>query len=150
MNSVNVIGRLTKDPELRTTDDGKKICNLRLAIDDTFSKEDRADFISVTVFGNQGENCERYLRKGFITGVQGRMRSDSYTDSEGVKRYPVKIIAERVQFLQWPERKNGASESKVEVKADDKPDNNFDAVTAPEATPDSTPEPEEENEDDAI
>ena len=138
MNSVNVIGRLTKDPELRTTDDGKKICNLRLAIDDTFSKDDRADFISVTVFGNQGENCERYLRKGFITGVQGRMRSDSYTDSEGIKRYPIKIIADRVQFLQWPERKNDASDSKVEEKADT------------EASPENSLEPDKKDEDDDI
>jgi single-strand DNA-binding protein len=108
MNSVNIIGRLTKDPEMRKTVEGKTICTLRLAIDDAFSKEDRADFISVTVFGNQGDNCEKYLRKGFITGVQGRLRSDSYTDNDGVKRYPVKIIAERVQFLQWPERKERA------------------------------------------
>ncbi|GHU68482.1 hypothetical protein AGMMS49983_21200 [Clostridia bacterium] len=109
MNSINVIGRLTKDPEMRKTEEGRSICTLRLAIDDVFSKDDRADFISVTVFGNQGDNCERYLRKGFITGVQGRMRSDSYTDNDGIKRYPVKIIADRVQFLQWPERKERAA-----------------------------------------
>jgi single-strand DNA-binding protein len=108
MNSVNVIGRLTKDPEMRKTEEGKSVCTLRLAIDDTFSRDDRADFISVTVFGNQADNCEKYLRKGFITGVQGRLRSDTYTDSEGVTRYPIKIIAERVQFLQWPERKERA------------------------------------------
>jgi single-strand DNA-binding protein len=115
MNSVNIIGRLTKDPEMRKTGEGKSVCTLRLAIDDTFSKEDRADFISVTVFGNQGDNCERYLRKGFITGVQGRLRADSYTDDNGVKRYPVKIIAERVQFLQWPERKERAAAAAASV-----------------------------------
>jgi single-strand DNA-binding protein len=104
MNSVNVIGRLTKDPEIRKTEEGVTICSLRLAVDDTFSKEDRADFINVTVFGAQGEVCEKYLRKGFICGVSGRIRSDVYTDAEGVKRYPVKLTAERVQFLQWPER----------------------------------------------
>jgi single-strand DNA-binding protein len=104
MNSVNVIGRLTKDPEIRKTDEGITICSLRLAVDDTFSKEDRADFINVTVFGAQGDVCEKYLRKGFICGVSGRIRSDVYTDAEGVKRYPVKLTAERVQFLQWPER----------------------------------------------
>ncbi|MDR0876237.1 MAG: single-stranded DNA-binding protein [Clostridiales Family XIII bacterium] len=111
MNSVNIIGRLTKDPEMRKSAEGKTICTLRLAIDDTFSKDDRADFISVTVFGNQGDNCEKYLRKGFITGVQGRLRSDSYPDSDGIKRYTVKINAERVQFLQWPERKERAAEA---------------------------------------
>ena len=123
MNSVSIIGRLVKDPETNKTEGGLTICNLRLAIDDTFSKEDRADFINVTVFGNQGDNCERYLRKGFIAGVSGRIRSEVYTDSEGVKRYPVKIIAERVQFLQWPERKeslkNETSTAEKEEAAED-------------------------------
>ena len=111
MNNVNIIGRLVRDPETRKTGEGLTICDMRLAIDDTFSKEDRTDFINVTVFGNQGELCKRYLCKGFIAGVSGRIRSDMYTDSEGVKRYPVKLIAERVQFLQWPDR----SEKKPEA-----------------------------------
>ena len=104
MNGINLIGRLVRDPEIRKTDEGLTICDFRLAVDDTFSKEDRTDFINVTVFGNQGETCNRYLRKGFIAGVSGRLRSEVYTDSEGVKRYPVKIVADRVSFLQWPER----------------------------------------------
>jgi single-strand DNA-binding protein len=105
MNSVNLIGRLTKDPELRKTDEGKSISIFTLAVDDTFSKEDRADFIRITVFGKQADNCEKYLRKGFLAGVSGRFRSDIYTDAEGVKRYPIDIVADRVQFLQWPEKK---------------------------------------------
>ena len=106
MNNVSIIGRLVKDPETKRTDEGKTICNLRIAVDDITSKEDRADFINVTVFGNQAELCERYLRKGFIAGISGRIRSDAYTDSEGIKRYPIKIIAEAVQFLQFPERES--------------------------------------------
>ena len=104
MNSVNIIGRLTKDPETRKLQDGTTLCNLRIAIDDAHSKDDRTDFINVTVFGAQGDVCERYLRKGFLCGVSGRLRSDVYTDQEGVKRYPVKLTADRVQFVQWPER----------------------------------------------
>ena len=104
MNNISLIGRLTKDVELRTTEDGKQICNLRVAIDDTYSKEDRCDFVNVTVFGMQAENCNRYLRRGYLVGITGRLRSDQYTDSEGIMRYPVKIIAERVQFVQWPDR----------------------------------------------
>ena len=110
MNSVNIIGRLVRDPEVKRTEEGTSICNLRIAVDDTFSKEDRADFINVTVFGNQADTCERYLRKGFITGVSGHIRSEVYTDQEGARRYPVKLIAERVQFLQWPERQEKSSE----------------------------------------
>ncbi len=104
MNSINFIGRLTKDPELRKTEDGKSICNFSVAVDDTYSKEDRVDFMRVTVFGVQGENCEKYLQKGFLVGVSGRFRSDTYKDSEGITRYPVSVVAEKVSFLQWPER----------------------------------------------
>lgn len=106
MNNINVIGRLTKDPELRKTEEGKSICNFSLAIDDVHSKEERADFVRCTVFGNQGENCEKYLKKGFLAGVSGRLRSDTYKDSEGITRYPVNLIADRVQFLQWPEKQD--------------------------------------------
>jgi single-strand DNA-binding protein len=124
MNSVNIIGRLVRDPEVKRTEDGRTICNLRIAIDDTFSKEDRADFINVTVFGSQANVCDRYLRKGFIAGVSGHIRSETYTDSEGAKRYPVKLIAERVQILQWPERKDNRAgvtaptENSVSVQAE--------------------------------
>ncbi|MCL2111472.1 MAG: single-stranded DNA-binding protein [Clostridiales bacterium] len=104
MNSVNIIGRLVKDPDIKHTSEGLAICDIRIAIDDVRSKEDRADFVNVTVFGTQAGLCEKYLRKGFVTGVSGHIRSDSYTDSAGVKRYPVKLVAENVQFLQWPDR----------------------------------------------
>jgi single-strand DNA-binding protein len=104
MNNVNLIGRLTKTPDIRKTEEGRTICTFTLAVDDTFAKDDRTDFIRVTVFGSQGDLCEKYLRKGFLAGVSGRIRTDQYTDAEGVKRYPVEITAERVQFLQWPEK----------------------------------------------
>ena len=95
---------MTKDPLTRSTEEGKTICTFSIAIDDAFAKEDRADFVRITVFGNQGDNCAKYLKKGFLAGVSGRLRSDSYTDSEGIKRYPVNIIADRVMFLQWEEK----------------------------------------------
>lgn len=104
MNSINIIGRLTKNPELRKSQEGTSICTFSLAIDDVYSKEERADFIRCTVFGNQGENCKKYLEKGLLVGVNGRIRSDTYKDSEGITRYPVNVVAERVQFLQWRER----------------------------------------------
>ena len=104
MNNANLIGRLTRDPEMRKTDEGHTICDFTIAVDDVFSKDDRTDFIKVTVFGNQAENCNKYLRKGLLCGASGRIHSDSYTDKEGVKRNAVKIIADRIQFLQFPEK----------------------------------------------
>ena len=106
MNNINLIGRLTREPEMKRTDSGLSICTFTLAIDDVHSKEDRTDYIRITVFGSQADNCEKYLRKGFLAGVSGRLRSDQYTDSEGIKRYPVDVTAERVQFLQWPEKES--------------------------------------------
>ena len=109
MNNINLIGRLTRDPESKKTEEGRSICTFTLAVDDTWAKEDRADFLRVTVFGNQGDNCEKYLRKGFLAGVSGRVRCDTYVDSEGITRYPVSVIADRVQFLQWPERQEATA-----------------------------------------
>jgi single-strand DNA-binding protein len=114
MNAVNLMGRLTRDPELKHLDDGRAMTNFTLAIDDTYSRDDRADFVRVTVFGNQAENCEKYLRKGFLTGVSGRLRSDMYTDSEGIKRYPMSVTADRVQFLQFPEKMQEKTEPEAE------------------------------------
>jgi len=114
MNNVNIIGRLVKDPEVKKTNEGKTICDLRFAIDDHYSKDDRSDFINVTVFGNQGDLCERYLRKGLLAGVSGRIRSDVYKNSEGVTKYPIKIIADSVQFLQWPDRVDTEAPDHVE------------------------------------
>jgi single-strand DNA-binding protein len=93
MNNANLIGRLTRDPELKKTSEGLSICDFTVAVDDVFSREDRADFIKVTVFGTQAENCEKYLRKGFICGASGRLHSESYTDKEGIKRNTTKLIA---------------------------------------------------------
>ncbi|GHU51065.1 hypothetical protein FACS1894127_7100 [Clostridia bacterium] len=106
MNSVNLIGRLTRDPDIRKTEEGRTICSFTLAVDDIHAKEDRADFLRVTVFGTTGDLCEKYLRKGFLAGVTGRLRNESYTDQEGKPRQSVNIIAENVRFLQWPERVN--------------------------------------------
>jgi single-strand DNA-binding protein len=108
---------LTKDPEFRKLDEGRSLCTFTLAVDDVRSKEDRADFMRISVFGSPAELCERSLRKGFLAGVTGRLRTDTYTDSEGIVRYPVKLIAENVRFLQWPERE---SDEDVQQPAPDK------------------------------
>ena len=118
MNSVNIIGRLVSDPDVKKTGEGLSVCDLRFAIDDTFSKNDRSDFINVTVFGAQADVCQRYLRKGFMAGVSGRIRADEYTAADGAKRYPVKIVAERVQFLQWPDREKSVEIAEIADSAE--------------------------------
>ena len=132
MNNVTLIGRLTKNPEIRKTEEGRSICTFTIAVDDIHSKEDRADFIRVTVFGSQGENCSKYLRKGFLTAVSGRFRSDTYKDSEGIVRYPIGIVAERVQFLQWPEKEvkkaEGVKKTMCEIEEVKEPQEEVDEI----------------------
>jgi len=105
MNSVNIIGRLTMDPEVYNKDGGKTLCVFTLALEDVFAREKRADFIRVKVWGSQAENCKRYLKKGKMTAVNGRLFSDKYMDKEGITRYPIEVIANQVQFLPYQDKK---------------------------------------------
>lgn len=148
MNNVNVIGRLCRDPELKKMEAGRAICSFSLAVDDVFAKDDRADFVRVTVFGNQGDNCAKYLKKGFLAGVSGRLRSDSYTDADGVKRYPISVIADRVQFLSWPEKASEKPQEKHDQDCDDT--QKSDKETGNESTPEPTSEVTVENIPDTI
>jgi single-strand DNA-binding protein len=83
---------------------GKAVCEFTLAVEDLRAKGDRADFFRVRVSSKLASLCEKYLRKGFLVGVTGYLRCETYTDAEGVERYPVTVIAEHIQFLQWPEQ----------------------------------------------
>lgn len=108
MNSVVLIGRLTKDPEVRYTSGTQMaVANFSLAIDRPMGKdkEKQTDFPRVIVFGKSAENCERYLKKGRLCGVQGRLQTGSYTAKDGSKVYTTDVVAERVQFLEWGEKK---------------------------------------------
>ncbi|MFA5526982.1 MAG: single-stranded DNA-binding protein [Peptostreptococcales bacterium] len=99
MNHVVLIGRLTKDPEIRYIPGNEKaVANLTLAVNRPF-KKDEADFFRVVVFGKPAENCARYLGKGSMIGVQGRIQNNNYTAANGEKRYSTDIIADRVEFL---------------------------------------------------
>jgi single-strand DNA-binding protein len=105
LNNVVLIGRLTRDPELRYIPESQNaVATFTLAVDRPFSKEKQADFIRITVFGKQAENCERYLAKGRLTAVQGRIQTGSYKNKEGVTVYTTDVIADRVEFLEWGDR----------------------------------------------
>lgn len=102
MNKAILIGRLTKDPELRTTSNtGVSVCTFTVAVDRRRSrdKEREADFIPVVVWREQGENCAKYLRKGSQVGICGSIQVRSYDAQDGTKRYATEVIADEVQFL---------------------------------------------------
>lgn len=107
MNNVVLIGRLTKDPEVRyTAGTQMAVANMTLAIDRPVGKdkEKQTDFPRVIVFGKQAENCERFLGKGRQIAVQGRIQTGSYQDKDGKTVYTTDVIADRVQFLDYGEK----------------------------------------------
>ncbi len=108
MNKVVLIGRLTRDPELRNTQSGTTVCNFNLAVNRPFSKNKEADFFRIVVFGKIAENCNKYLAKGRLVGIDGRIQNNNY-EKDGVKQYGTDIIAERVEFLERGDKQNDTS-----------------------------------------
>ena len=102
MNKVMLIGNLTRDPELQTTNNGKSVCRFGLAVQRRFTNSDGerdADFFNITVWGIPGENCHKYLKKGSKCGVIGRIQISSYDAADGSKRNSTDIIAEEIEFI---------------------------------------------------
>ncbi|MGS0654902.1 single-stranded DNA-binding protein [Staphylococcus arlettae] len=117
INRVVLVGRLTKDPELRTTPSGVNVSTFTLAVNRTFTNsqgEREADFINVVVFRKQAENVNNYLFKGSLTGVDGRIQSRNYENNEGKRVFVTEVVADNVQFL---EPKNTNKQSNQGQKA---------------------------------
>jgi single-strand DNA-binding protein len=120
MNIVILVGNLARDPEVRYGANQLAIAKLTVAVNDTFSKEARADFIRVTAFGKQAETIERFLRKGSKVGIEGRWRHDSY-EKDGQRIYTDEVIANRVEFLDKRESaEGGASDGGFAGRYDDR------------------------------
>ena len=101
MNKLILIGRLTKDPEARYSQNGTCVANFTLAVDRRKESEDgtSADFINCVAFGKTGELVENYLNKGKLVAVSGSIQTRSYTTSDGDKRYVTEAIVNELQFL---------------------------------------------------
>lgn len=107
LNSVSLVGRLTRDPELRNFANGGAVCQLGIAFNTSKknsdgSWEDVPNYINVSVFGGQGEKCAEYLSKGRQVAVLGRLQYRSWEAGDGSKRNAIDIVAQRVQFLTAP------------------------------------------------
>ena len=111
MNSVILIGRLARDPEMSYTQQQTACTKFTLAVDrpKRQGEDQGADFIRVTVWGKQAENCDRYLSKGRQAAVMGRIQTGSYKNREGVTVYTTDVVADRVKFL------GGGQEPKTET-----------------------------------
>ena len=102
MNKVVLIGNLTRDPELQTTNGGVSVCRFTLAVTRRFANaggEREADFINITVWRNQAENCHKYLKKGSKCAVIGRIQTSSYDAPDGSKRYSTDVVADEVEVI---------------------------------------------------
>ena len=103
MNKIILLGRLTRDPEVRYTSTGKVVCQFTLAVDRPFANQEgqrEADFIPVVIWGKQGETCGNYLTKGQRVLVEGRLQIRSYDGKDGNKRWVTEVIADRFEFIE--------------------------------------------------
>lgn len=104
MNIAILIGRLTKDPELRyIPSTGKAVATFAIAVDRPFTTKDgqkQTDFFNIVVWGKTAENCANYLAKGRLAAIKGQIQNRSYDTQAGEKRYVTEIIADTVQFLE--------------------------------------------------
>lgn len=102
MNKVFLIGRLTRDPELRYTSSNIAVATFSIAVDRNFSNaagEREADFINIVVWRKQAENVKNYMHKGSQVAIDGRIQTRSYDDTDGKKHYVTEVVADNVQFL---------------------------------------------------
>lgn len=114
MNNVSIIGRLTRDPQISWSQSQTCVARFSVAINrgkDRDGNDRGADYPNIVVLGKQAENCERYLAKGRLVGVQGRIQTGSYTNREGVKVYTTDILADRVEFLDSGDRQQQSQQT---------------------------------------
>ncbi|MGX0480039.1 single-strand DNA-binding protein [Staphylococcus pasteuri] len=123
LNRVVLVGRLTKDPEFRTTPNGVSVATFTLAVNRTFTNaqgEREADFINCVTFRKQADNVNNYLSKGSLVGVDGRVQSRSYENQEGKRVFVTEVVCDSVQFLEpknnnqsnnQPQQQNGQTQS---------------------------------------
>ena len=104
MNTVCLVGRLTRDPDVRYTNEGTSIARFSIAVDRKFKSRDGngpdADFPSIVAFGRTGEFIEKYFTKGMKIGIVGRLQTGSYQKEDGTKVYTTDVIAENVEFVE--------------------------------------------------
>lgn len=132
MNTVQLIGNLARDPELRysTGQNQMAICRFTIAVNDGFGEKQKTSFIRIVTFGKQAESCDRYLKKGRKVAVTGKIQTGSYEDKDGKKVYTTDVVANQVEFLSGAQAHSDASGTEGQAVAsgagvDDYPDDGF-------------------------
>ena len=137
LNSVCLMGRLTADPELKSTQLGVSVCNFRIAVDRTYTpkgQEKQTDFINIVTWRGTAEFVSRYFRKGQLVAVQGSIQTSQYTDRDGNKRTAFDVVADNVFFA---EKKAESGETKQGAGYDHSPDiqGDFEEIISPDELP---------------
>ncbi len=118
LNRVALVGRLTRDPELRRTGSGKAVTSFNLAVERNFKSDDQeADFINCVCWGKIAENTERYCSKGSMVSIDGRIQTRNYDNSQGQKVYVTEVIADSVQFINTKRDSNTATAAQAPVNS---------------------------------
>lgn len=121
LNKVMLIGRLVKDPELRFTTNGTATAKFTLAVNRNFKSEkgEETDFINIVLWRNIAENSSKYLQKGSLAMVEGRLQIRSYDDKDGNKKWVTEIVANNVQFLDSKKNVNSNDDVLPPVEEED-------------------------------
>ena len=133
LNRIVLIGRLTRDPELRFTPNGRAVCSFTLAVDRPFTNQEgnrEADFINIVVWNKPAENCAQYLGKGKLAAVDGRLQIRSYDGNDGQRRWVTEVIAEQVRFLS-PKGEGSGDNSPSSARSQGKQPGEWQADDAP-------------------
>ena len=134
MNKVILIGRLTKDPELRYSGNNTPVASFSIAVNRTFSNqqgEREADFINIVVWNKQAETVKNYLTKGSQVAIEGRIQTRSYDDQNGQKRYVTEVVANNVEFVGSKKSSNNSNNMNMPVETNAGP-SPYDFGNAPE------------------
>ncbi|MBM0868869.1 single-stranded DNA-binding protein [Staphylococcus auricularis] len=127
INRIVLVGRLTKEPELVTTSSGVNIVDFTLAVNRPYTNakgEQEADFINCVAFRKQAENINKYLSKGSLTGVDGRIQTRSYKDKDGKNVYVTEVLCDSVRFLDTKQSNNQSKQQKGQAKSGNNPFDN--------------------------
>jgi len=138
VNKVILIGNLGKDPEVRFTTNGRAVARFPIATSEVWNdangnRQERTEWHNIIVWGKQGETCAQYLAKGRQVFIEGSIRSRSYDDKSGNKRYVTEIVAQRVRFL------GGGGGTRVAPEAEGEASSESSASTEPQSLDDDIP-----------
>lgn len=118
INRTVLVGRLTRDPELRVSQNNVSVTTFNLAVNRPFTSKDgeqQADFINCVTFRKQAENVNQYVRKGSLVGIDGRIQTRNYENKEGQRVYVTEVVCDSVQFLEPKAQNQGVQQQNTQM-----------------------------------